>query len=228
MKIAILAPVHGANFEKARLQLDNYKLYLEHEASVRFYYHISRESGPDLRNDLNLLRASSSYDIQIAEKSQQTSIKTCLNALLELASLARKDSWYPDFILWHSDSDLLFRTGLSEEIKKYDFGIGIQGLEYKTSRWDHAEKMRQDPRLNLFVTDCLGGEVANLRIGRTEGCFIQADIWSQIIIQLKTYFGNAYFDLTSNHWCAEEVLLPSLLKFSKRPNTSCTQQKIHS
>jgi hypothetical protein len=227
MKIAILTPIHGVSFEKSRLQLDNYVTYLGCDASIRFYYHVSKESSLELRNDLNLLKEFSSYDIRIAENSRQTSTKTCLNALLELSILVSNDSWCPDYILWHSDSDLLIRTGLSEEIKKYDFGVGIHDFSYNTVDWPHAELMRQDPRFNLFIEGCLGGKISNLRIGRTEGCFMNADIWNQIATQLQTYFDNDYFDLVSNHWCAEEILLPSLLNLVKKENTSCRRQLIY-
>lgn len=215
MKIAILTPIGGATFEKFRLQLDNYVTYMGREASIRFYYHVSKENTDEFRNELKLLKNSSRYDMQIAEKSRQTSNKTCLNALIELSKLVRQDSWHPDFILWHSDSDLLIKTGLSEEIKKYDFGIDINHIDYNTVKWCHAEKMRQDPRLNLFVTKCLDGKISNLCLGRTEGCFMNANIWNQIATQLEIYFDDNYFDSTSNHWCAEEVILPSLLNSIK-------------
>jgi len=227
MKIAILAPIHGVTFDKVRFQLDNYVTYLGREASIRFYFHVSKESTPEFRYELNLLKQLPRYDIQIVEKSRQTSTKTVSNALIELSRLVYKDSWCPDFILWHTDSDLLIRTGLSEEIKKYDFGIGIGNFDYNTLDWSHAEKMRQDPRLNLFVADCLGGEMSNLRIGRTEGCFMKAPIWNQIAIQLQKYFDNDYFDVTSNHWCAEEILLPSLLNFTINESTSFRRQLIY-
>jgi hypothetical protein len=227
VKLAILAPVHGSNADRVRAQLENYALFLGNGVDCRFYLHVSRESTDGLRDELSSFSASFPFDIYIAHNSRQTSIMTCLNALVELAQVLGQDMWDPDYVLWHSESDLLVRDGVCSEICKYDFGIGIHHINYFDDKWSHAPKMRLDYRLGNLLDDTFEGSVSNLRIGRVEGCFMNSYTWSFVTSKIFKYFDNSFFDDLSNHWCAEEILLPSLARIANTQSLRYRDQLIY-
>ena len=51
--------------------------------------------------------------------------------------------------------------------------------------------------------------------------------WSFVAGKICEYFDNAYFDDTSTHWCAEEVLLPTLVRIANRTPVPFRNQLIY-
>ena len=227
MKLAILGPVHGQTFDRLQEQFANYALYLSGEDSYRFYVHVSRESTDEFRNGLANFRASHPSLLRIAEESRVTSTRSCLNALIQLSYLLNTDGWMPDYIFWHSDSDLLVRTNLTSEITRYSFGVEMCDLDYMDDCWSHSLNMRRDQRLVSLVNNILSCSFSDLRIGRTEGCFMNFSTWSFVAGKICEYFDDSYFDDTSTHWCAEEVLIPTLARIANRTPVPYRNQLIY-
>ena len=227
MKLAILAPLHGSSTDKAFAQIANYSHYLNNQADYRFYFHISKQSSAGFGDQLHELAASGLYPISIAPCSRTTSVVTTLSALIELAQTLEKDGWLPDYVLWHSESDLLIKEGICSEISKYQYGVGTNCFSYAEIEWSHAPLMRLDDRLNRLLEDAFEDDLSNLRIGRTEGCFMDSKTWAFTINKLYQFFDNDFFDNVSNHWCAEEILLPSLARIANLPNLRCRDQLIY-
>ena len=227
MKLAILAPVHGSSTDKAFAQLANYSHYLNNQADCRFYFHISKQSTAGFRDQFHELAASGLYPISIAPSSRTTSTMTTLNALIELAQTLEQDEWLPDYVLWHSESDLLIKEGICSEISKYQYGAGTHHFSYADIEWSHAPLMRLDDRLNRLLENVFEGNSSNLRIGRIEGCFMDSKTWAFTTNKLSQFFDNDFFDNASNHWCAEEILIPSLARMANLPNLRCRSQLIY-
>lgn len=214
MKLAILLPAHATSADKLIRQLKNYEMWLEDGKSCRHYFiHFSSETPTQVKESVLAFCEASQIQLSINSNCRITSYNSCLGALIELSQLLAKADRSFSFVYYHTDSDLLFRSGLAEYIANNRFAIGILGrLGYHTTQWYHAEKMRKDSRVIGFVNNVLGGSYDDLYIGRVEGMFAPYHAWMMIADVLNHYFGNTYFDDPKNHWCAEEVLYPTLFK----------------
>lgn len=213
MRIAILTPVHGQDAAKAIAQYTNYLKYLGDARELRFFYHVSKESSLDLSNALFCHGSVATCPILVSGSSRQTSVKTCLNALIQLACDLRESKWIPDYVLWHSDSDLMIGPGCIAEMSRYVYGVGCWPFKLEDSQWAHAANMKADPRVNALINNCLLGDLSALKIGRTEASFMAYDLWKVVVDCILEFFENDYFDNLTHHWCAEEILLPSLAAF---------------
>lgn len=212
MKLAILAPLHLNDETKAIRQFKNYEYWLSESGITRHYFiHVSTESSLEALDNLTSFLKLAEIPHSISPRSAPTSFNTCLNAILSLDQALRRHGELFSHIYYHTDSDLLFMNGLAEEISKYNSGIGILGrLGYEKTKWYHAERMRKDSRLNEFVTSVLKGNYDSLYIGRTEGMFAINSIWSLTNDIINSFFSDDFFDNAKNHWCAEEILFPTL------------------
>lgn len=210
LKLAILTPVHGHNGVRIIWQLQNYLKWCK-GLQIRFYIHPSLESTNQLTADVLGFATRDSVDIAWCPISTPTSFKTCLNAILSMDTMLAKDDYSPDYVYYHSDSDLLFCDGVGSEIAKYDLGVEIE--EYTAeinAAWPHASVMWVDPRFSTFLSEFLKGDKSMIRMGRTEGSFYKKRVWDQLITVVRRYFGDAFFETAKNHWCAEEILIPTI------------------
>ena len=225
MKLAILTPVHG-NGSAARViaQTRNYCAYLRPSTDVRFYLHISRASSAEFRSEIVEHATDFTCPLVVSPKSRETSLKSALGALIQLNQDLREDDWEPDYVMWHSDSDLMIKQGVEKVISRYSYGVGSSPFDLETSSWAHAEKMRVDPRLPEFLKQCCGGDKRALKLGRVECSFMEWALWTKVSECINCYFGGDYFDNPGNHWCAEEILLPSLAGIFSKQSSSSRQQ----
>lgn len=210
MKLAILTPIHGRVGDKVIQQVQNYQRWCQ-DVTLKFYFHPSLESTNQLTADVIHFAKKYSADTLFCPLSAATSFKTCLNAMLELDELMALDNFEPDYIYWHTDSDLLIAEGLSTEIAKFDLGIDIINFPLSTrAEWPHSRLMWADIRASRFVERFLDGDTNMIKIGRTEGSFFRRPVWDAIISVVRTYFQDSYFDNVEHHWCAEEILIPTI------------------
>ena len=210
MNLAILTPVHGSSGARITLQLKNYQKWCK-DVKIKFYIHPSLETTNKLTADLLRYAAHASMDIKLCPLSVATSFRSCLNAILAMDKMLSEDSFNADYVYYHSDSDLLFSDGVSGVISEHDFGVDV--IQYTSAineAWPHAGLMWCDQRFVDFVDGFLGGDRSMIRIGRIEGSFYKKNLWDKILAVVRTYFDSPFFDDVENHWCAEEILFPTL------------------
>ena len=211
MKLAILSPIHGQDPARQLLQLANYQKFMA-KAELSFYYHISRESTLEFHDGFKNGSSALNARCNFCPVSRQTSTKSAINAVIETTKLLMSDSWVPDKVYWHSDSDLLFTSKATDIIDQFDIGLGIDtGSVLDKHLWDHFDSMSNDLRIHNFFKEILGGVREKIIVGRTEGIFASLEIWQEAASIILGYFDDTQFDRYSNHWCIEEVVLPSLL-----------------
>jgi hypothetical protein len=211
MKLAILTPVHGQDPSRQLLQLANYQKFMAN-TELSFYYHISLESSSAFRNGFQNGSSALGARCYFCPVSKQTSTNSGINALIETTKLLMNDNWTPDKVYWHSDSDLLFTSKAADIVDEYDVGLGVDtGSVLDKHKWDHYDSMTRDSRIHIFLSEVLEGVKEKLIVGRTEGIFASLDTWKEAALIISHYFDDTYFDNPSNHWCIEEVVLPSLI-----------------
>jgi len=217
VRIAILAAVHGNDAGKVIRQANNY-IHMLRDSELHFLFHVSMQSSARFRDQLYLYTSRphlQRVSFYISDVSRMTSTSSVLNALITLTSFMSRLWINPDFVVWHTDSDLIVRRGIEKTFSSYDFGVGINSLNIISGDWQHLPKMRADTRsseafLKYGISD------SEMFFGRTECSFYNIWVWTYISSFLLQSFGDSYFDNVDNHWCAEEVILPTLCQFLRK------------
>lgn len=211
MKLAILTPIHGKEPTRHLIQLANYLSFMA-EADITFYYHFSLESSPEFIERFKAGSSSLTTRCRFCPRSRQTSINSAINALIETTRMLISDNWIPDKVYYHTDSDLLFTHKAINNIQDFEIGVGADtGSVLDKNKWVHYNAMMNDSRLINFFENELKAQKSKLIVGRTEGMFASYERWEQLFTVISRYFDDSFFDSTLNHWCIEEVIVPSLL-----------------
>ena len=206
--ICILTPVHQ-NCEVAARQFLNYSYFLR-GSKITFLYHLSRGSNPCMKTTLSCMAKLTGNKLYFSPYQAQTSYISCFSAILSCADFIKELGIKFDYIYLHSDSDLLIRDGIVEEMARYSYGIMRQDVHYATWEWDQAPMMRKDDRLAAFMHG-IGIPQSGLVFGRAEGSFFDWASWNRILDNITQFFSksDSYFENASNHWTAEEIVIPT-------------------
>lgn len=211
LKIAVLTPFHcKEGFSACAPQLRNYSYYLRN-AECLFVFHLSSETP---RSDLASMRnylSSEHHDVVYTDYSVVTSRFGSSNAIPVLWETLRKQ-FTPDYIIYRSASDLIFREGIPELMQRYPYAVNSSGFTLHSSKWKWRLHIKRDPRIKT-MQHLLMPDRDKLYCGRVGCSYYSYDLWREMMDWL-TRMGrkgrDVYFSNVKNHWPAEEVIIPTL------------------
>lgn len=201
--IAISTPIHK-DLEISLRQLRNYTALFGED--FLYLMHLSREAN-HLRDEYNKAISDYPHAILIPD-SKATSIFCTLGAHIASTEYLLKMALYPEYIYFHSSSDLLIRKGLSAHIRQTQSGI----MHYRLSdgcQWMWLDRLRKDASLHKFLKE-LNIEMTDLCFGRIEGCYIMFDIWLEAYNALKNAYDlDEFISDSYATWPVEECAIPT-------------------
>jgi hypothetical protein len=200
--IAISTPVH-TDIDASIRQLHNYSRFFG--GNIVYLMHLSREAS-HLRDDYNKAISSFPNAILLPE-SRATSIYCTLGAHIAATEYLLNEYMRPDFIYFHSASDLLIKRGLARHIEITKSGI----MHYRIdeSNWMWSEHLKADKSFSAFL-DELSICTQDIYFGRIEGSYMKFEFWLEAYAVIKRVYDlDSFISGNAGVWPVEESLIPT-------------------
>lgn len=190
------------------------------EASVRQLQNYNSLFGGNFTNVLHLsLEASylreeyqeviSSYpNVHLVPSSMPTSIYCTLGAHIAVTDYIVASGIQPEYIYFHSGTDLLVKRGLADHISRS--GSGIMHYKHNSgSSWAWRDRLEGDKSLSTCLKE-LDIAKDEVYFGRIEGAYMRFEYWLQAHFVLKrAYDFDSFIHDSQRVWPAEECIVPT-------------------